>query len=127
MLETDDGARLARRCSTSDRFAELTWEATSHRTYMPSESLLERVIQLLGSLRSDHGFSISTSDVQTSLFGAWVRLESHEFFVDVIRDRSQEWLEVTSQIRPRPRAPRRGWPLGPVLAYLNGAADPYPN
>ncbi len=93
---------------------------------MPMESLLERVKALLGVFCLDHRFSISGSDDQTNPFGAWVRLESDEFLVDVIRDRGQHWINVTAKARPRPRARRRGGPLGHLLAYLDGAADPYP-
>ena len=93
-------------------------EATSRRKFMPTESLIECVKQLLAVFCLDPRFSISGSDDQTNPFGAWVRLESDESFVDVIRDRGQEWIMVTAKTHPRPRAPRRGWPLGHVLAYL---------
>jgi hypothetical protein len=75
---------------------------------MPSEPHVERVNRLLGSFPSDHGFSVHTGDDQTNTIGAWVRLESGEFLIDVVRDRGQEWITVTTKVRAKPRAPLRG-------------------
>ena len=93
---------------------------------MPSESLVERVRRSLGGFIADHGFVVTAGDDQTNPFGAWARLESDEFVIGVVRDRGQEWFTAGSKIRPKPRAPLRHWPLGHVVAYLDGASDPYP-
>ena len=93
---------------------------------MPSVSLVERVRRLLGEFIADHGFVVTAGDDQTNPFGAWARLETDEFVIGVVRDRGQEWFTAGSKVRPYPRAPRRHWPLGHVVAYLDGAADPYP-
>jgi hypothetical protein len=93
---------------------------------IPPEPLSERVRRLLGTFASDLGFSIADAGDPTDSFGAWVRLESREFVVCVIRDRDQEWTTVGTKVRPKPRAPLRWWPLSHVVAYLDGARDPYP-
>jgi hypothetical protein len=93
---------------------------------MPSEPLVERVRRFLGSFVTDRGYSVTAGDDQTNSFGAWVRLASDEFVACVIRDRGQEWITVGTKVRPKPRAPLRWWPLGHLVAYLDGAVDPYP-
>src|SRR5579871_3254006 len=53
-----------------------------------------------------------------------VRLDSDEFSVLVMRDRGgNEWIEVGSKIRPKPRAPLRRYLLCRLTGYLFGA-DP---
>jgi hypothetical protein len=93
---------------------------------MPCFSLIERVARLLGPFTTDHGFSVPTGDNQANSSRGWVRLVSDEFLVDILLDRGEEWIEVGTKIRPGPRKPLRRWPLGHVVAYLDGAADPYP-
>src|SRR3954470_23754047 len=93
---------------------------------MPSEPLVEQVRRVLGGFLEDHGFDVAAGDDQANPFGAWARLESEEFVIGVVRDRGQEWFTVGSKVRPKPRAPRRHWPLGHIVAYLDGAAGPYP-
>jgi hypothetical protein len=93
---------------------------------MSPEPLVERVRRFLSSFPAEQGFSITAGDDQTNSFGAWVRLESEEFVVGVVRDRGQEWITVGTKVRPKPRAPLRSWPLAHVVAYLDGAANPYP-
>jgi hypothetical protein len=93
---------------------------------MPSEPLIDRVERLLAPFLAGHGFTVAVGDDQANPFGAWVRLESDEFVIGVVRDRGQEWITVTSKVRTDPRAPRQGWPLGHIVAYLDGAPDPYP-
>lgn len=91
-----------------------------------SESFVDRVHRLLGPFASDHGFAVDHSEEQADSGRAWVRFESDRIVIDAIRDRGQEWFEVMAKERPRPRAPRRAWPLGHVVGYLDGLAEPHP-
>jgi hypothetical protein len=93
---------------------------------MAGGSLLGRVRRLLGVFVKQRGFCVTAEGDQTDSFGACVQLSSSEFVVHVIRDRGQEWITVGSKIRPKPRAPLRSWPLGSVVAFLDGRSDPYP-
>ena len=90
-----------------------------------SEPFVERVNRSLDPFAADRGFSVTGTDDRGALAG-WVRLESATLVIDVIRDRGVEWIEVAAKERPRPRARRRPWPLGHVVAYLDGEAEPYP-
>ena len=51
---------------------------------------------------------------------------SEEFVLEVIRDRSQEWIQVGTKVRPKPRAPLRSWSMGHLVAFLDKQSDPYP-
>lgn len=92
---------------------------------MPGETLVERVKRYLGSFILRHSLSIRAEGDQLSEFGAVVRLESDEFVVDIVRDRGQEWIVVGTKVRREPHAHLQSWPLGHIVAYLDGAADPY--
>src|SRR6185437_1799398 len=80
--------------------------------------------RLLGPLIAERDFSVTAGGDQVNPLGAWVRLESEEFAVKIIRDRGQEWINVGTKVRPKPRAPLRCPPLGHLLAYLDGDDDP---
>src|SRR3954452_6458165 len=92
---------------------------------MPTEPLIERVRRYLPGFSPQSGHSSQAGDDQANPFGAWVRLESDGFVIGVVRDRGQEWITVMVKARPRPRAPRRCWPLAHLLAYLDCRAEPY--
>jgi hypothetical protein len=74
---------------------------------MPAEPLIERVRRLLGSFPSEHGFAFTSGDDQANPFGAWVRLDSDEFWVGITRDRGDEWMTVGTKVRPKRHAPLR--------------------
>jgi hypothetical protein len=90
------------------------------------EPFAERLRRLLGTFAPDHGFSAEVKDDEPRSLRAWARLESGTIVIDVIRDRGEEWVTVMAKERPRPRALRRAWSLGHVVAYLDGASAPYP-
>lgn len=91
-----------------------------------SESFAKRLHRLLGAFASDHGFAVDDREDRVDSGRAWVRFESDTIVIDAIRDRGQGWFEVMAKERPRPRAPRRAWPLGHVVGYLDGLAEPHP-
>lgn len=91
-----------------------------------SEPFADRVQRLLGPFAADRSFSVADTDDQPRAGRGWVRFESATLVIDAIRDRGEEWIEVMAKERPRPRALRRAWPMGHVVAYLDGEAGPYP-
>jgi hypothetical protein len=88
-------------------------------------ALIDRVQPLADVFVRDGGFRLTADGDQCSVWGASVELRSAEFVITVVRDRGQEWITVGTTIRPKPRARFRWWPLGHVVAFLDGRADAY--
>jgi hypothetical protein len=54
----------------------------------------------------------------------FVELDSDEFRVQISRDRGEnEWIEIGSKIRPKPRAPLCSYLLCRLIAFCHGS-DP---
>lgn len=88
-------------------------------------ALIDGVRPLADWLVRDFGYQVTADGDQRSIWRAGVELRSAEFVVNVVRDRGQEWITVGTTVRPGPRKPLRRWPLGHVVAFLDGRADPY--
>ncbi len=88
-------------------------------------ALIDRVRPLADWLVHDFGYEVTADGDQHSTLGASVELRSAEFVVTVVRDRGQEWITVGTTVRRGPRKPLRWWPLGHVVAFLDGRADVY--
>src|SRR5579883_2767585 len=91
-----------------------------------SRPLVECVDQLLGGFISLHGFTITADGDQASEFSAYVALQGDEFVVTIVRDRGQEWIDIGTKVRRGLRRRPRSWPVGHLVAYLDGSPDPYP-
>ena len=89
---------------------------------MAPEPLVERVHRYLGPLILRR--ALSAKCFQPSSMGEEVvQLDSDEFKILVNRDRGgNEWIEVGSKIRPKPRAPLRSYLLCRLIAFLYGSA-----
>lgn len=92
----------------------------------PIEPMAGRLRRLLGTFADERGLSLTAEEEQPQAGCGWVRLESADVIIDAVRDRGQEWITITAKDRPRPRAPRRSWPMGHLVAYLDGEAGPHP-
>lgn len=88
-------------------------------------ALIERVRPFTDWLVRDHGYQLTVDGDQNSTWGASVELRSAELVVTIVRDRGQEWITVGTTVRAGPRKPLRSWPLGHVVAFLDGRPDPY--
>jgi hypothetical protein len=88
-------------------------------------ALIDRVRPLADWLVRDFGLQLTADGDQCSTWGASVALRSAEFVVTVVRDRGQEWINVGTTVRPGPRKPLPWWPLGHLVAYLDGRQDPF--
>lgn len=86
-----------------------------------TEALNQKVERLLGDFYRKRGFAVRLEGDQCSLWAAAVYLESPAITILIARERGDELIDLGI-----PGNRRASWPIGHLVAYLQGKEDSYP-
>jgi hypothetical protein len=86
----------------------------------------KQVVDKLGDLAKQRGFTITARDDLNDSRGTAVDLENDQFIISAIRERDEENVWVHCKVRTRPRAHLRTYSIGDLAAFLQRKSDPYP-